>query len=136
MEVEYLQLCNPKRRLSNRLNVERVKGTLEKKLGILLPRPSSPKIPSTAPLRLRQLKRMYFDTSSSEPSRPTECCAPVWFLSPRYGHSAMTSGIRSLSQTHEQLIVGWTGDTMSLGEKVPVDTGVSADDGASFQDAL
>ena len=76
------------------------------------------------------------------PSGPTECCAPcssshapVWSLSPRYGHSAMTSGIRSLSQTHEQLIVGWTGDIMSLEEKVPVDT-ISADDKASFQDAL
>lgn len=36
--------------------------------------------------------------------------APVWTLAPRYGHAAMISGIRSLSSTHEQVIVGWTGD--------------------------
>ncbi|KAJ3900136.1 trehalose-6-phosphate phosphatase [Lentinula edodes] len=33
-----------------------------------------------------------------------------WKLGPRYGHAAMISGIRSLSATHEQIIVGWTGD--------------------------
>ncbi|KIK68618.1 glycosyltransferase family 20 protein [Collybiopsis luxurians FD-317 M1] len=33
-----------------------------------------------------------------------------WTLGPRYGHAAMISGIRSLSATHDQLIVGWTGD--------------------------
>jgi trehalose 6-phosphate synthase/phosphatase len=36
--------------------------------------------------------------------------SPRWKLAPRIGHSAMTSGIRSLSATHEQVIVGWTGD--------------------------
>jgi trehalose 6-phosphate synthase/phosphatase len=33
-----------------------------------------------------------------------------WALAPRLGHSAMISGILSLSATHEQVIVGWTGD--------------------------
>jgi trehalose-6-phosphate synthase len=33
-----------------------------------------------------------------------------WTLGPRYGHAAMISGIRSLSATHDQLIIGWTGD--------------------------
>lgn len=33
-----------------------------------------------------------------------------WRLTPRIGHSAMISGIRSLSTTHEQVIIGWTGD--------------------------
>ena len=33
-----------------------------------------------------------------------------WALAPRVGHSAMISGILSLSETHEQVIVGWTGD--------------------------
>ncbi|KAI6021119.1 glycosyltransferase family 20 protein [Pisolithus marmoratus] len=37
-----------------------------------------------------------------------------WKLAPRYGHTAMFSGIRSLSATHDQLIVGWTGDIMSV----------------------
>ena len=80
----------------------------------------------------------------SQPSTPIErrpsspsSCAPMWSISPRYGHSAMISGIRSLSQTHEQLIVGWTGDIMSLADKdkVPVDS-ISAEDRASFQDAV
>jgi trehalose 6-phosphate synthase/phosphatase len=77
-----------------------------------------------------------------EPSGPTEprppslsSSAPKWSISPRYGHSAMISGIRSLSQTHEQLIVGWTGDIMASTDNVPVDS-ISADDKASFQDAL
>lgn len=83
--------------------------------------------------------------SLAEPIGPTttttktpSSSSPVWSLSPRYGHSAMISGIRSLSQTHEQLIVGWTGDILSsssLTDNVPVDT-ISADDRASFQDAL
>ena len=47
----------------------------------------------------------------------------------------MISGIRSLSQTHDQLIVGWTGDIMSLTDKVPVDR-ISADEKVSFEDAL
>lgn len=33
-----------------------------------------------------------------------------WNVSTRYGHSAMVSGIVSLSSTHEELVVGWTGD--------------------------
>lgn len=37
-----------------------------------------------------------------------------WKFAPRYGHAAMISGIRSLSATHEQLIVGWTGDILSV----------------------
>lgn len=96
--------------------------------------------PATPPVRPSDTDVLLDDTSSSEPSGLTECrppssSAPVWSLSPRYGHSAMISGIRSLSQTHEQLIVGWTGDIMSSTDNVPVDT-ISADDRASFQDAL
>ncbi|KAK7047301.1 hypothetical protein VNI00_006532 [Paramarasmius palmivorus] len=45
------------------------------------------------------------------PSKKEE--SSVWTLSPRYGHAAMISGIRSLSHTHEQLIVGWTGDIVA-----------------------
>ena len=33
-----------------------------------------------------------------------------WNVSMRYGHSAMVSGIASLASTHEELVVGWTGD--------------------------
>lgn len=76
------------------------------------------------------------DDTVSPSSARTECCGhPVWSLGPRYGHSAMISGIRSLSHTHEQLIVGWTGDIMSSADKIPADT-VSAEERAAFEDAL
>jgi hypothetical protein len=52
-----------------------------------------------------------------------------WKLAPRYGHSAMTSGIRSLSVTHEQIILGWTGDILS--PAAPPD-GNSSPDGHSL----
>ena len=99
--------------------------------------------------------------SGAEPSGPTKTTTtttslsssksitPVWSLSSRYGHSAMISGIKSLSQTHEQLIVGWTGDIttttttttssasvlLPTDNVVPVDT-ISAEDRVSFQEAL
>ncbi|KAG6906205.1 hypothetical protein DXG01_015225 [Tephrocybe rancida] len=42
-----------------------------------------------------------------------------WTIAPRYGHAAMISGIQSLSATHEQLIVGWTGDILSAASSSP-----------------
>lgn len=33
-----------------------------------------------------------------------------WAFSTRYGHAALNSGIHSLASTHEQIIIGWTGD--------------------------
>ncbi|KAF7318830.1 Trehalose-6-phosphate phosphatase [Mycena chlorophos] len=61
----------------------------------------------------------------------------AWTLGVRYGHAALISGIRSLAATHEQLIIGWTGDIQSTvpGERVPVDN-VSSDDRASLEEAL
>lgn len=49
---------------------------------------------------------------------------PQWTLGHRSGHSAMISGIRSLSATHEQVIVGWTGDIEigTEGQTIPTDT--------------
>lgn len=35
-----------------------------------------------------------------------------WKLASRRGHTAMISGMRSLSSTHEQVVVAWTGDIM------------------------
>ncbi|CED83290.1 trehalose 6-phosphate phosphatase [Phaffia rhodozyma] len=32
-----------------------------------------------------------------------------WTVTPRRGHTAMNSGIQSLSETHKQVVVGWTG---------------------------
>jgi hypothetical protein len=49
----------------------------------------------------------------------------------------MISGIRSLAATHEQFIVGWTGDIQSPtpGERIPVDH-ISSADKAALDDAL
>lgn len=59
-----------------------------------------------------------------------------WSLTPRHGHAAMISGIRSLSHSHEQLIVGWTGDIFSSPtDKVPVDS-ITPENRAEFEDAL
>lgn len=49
-----------------------------------------------------------------EQPQPSSLPSRRWKFSPRYGHAAMISGIRSLSATHDQLIVGWTGDVLSL----------------------
>ncbi|KAJ9102035.1 hypothetical protein QFC19_004963 [Naganishia cerealis] len=43
-------------------------------------------------------------------SRVTEDLS--WKLASRRGHTAMISGMRSLSSTHEQVVVAWTGDIM------------------------
>ncbi|KAG9087817.1 threalose-6-phosphate phosphatase [Ceratobasidium sp. UAMH 11750] len=63
--------------------------------------------------------------------------APAWLLAPRRGHTTMTSGIRSLSTTHEQLIVGWTGEfrTVANDDRVPTNS-VSAEDRAALEQEL
>lgn len=100
-----------------------------KNIGVLSP-PTTPPTKASDPDGL---------VNSPESPVSTEYCAPnsshIWSLSARYGHSAMISGIRSLSQTHQQLIVGWTGDVMSLTDKVPTHT-ISADERISFEGAL
>jgi trehalose 6-phosphate synthase/phosphatase len=60
-----------------------------------------------------------------------------WSLTPRYGHAAMISGIRSLSATHQQVIIGWTGDILSSvpGETLSPDS-ISDNDKASLELAL
>ncbi|EGO29858.1 glycosyltransferase family 20 protein [Serpula lacrymans var. lacrymans S7.9] len=62
---------------------------------------------------------------------------PRWSLSPRYGHAAMISGIRSLSFTYQQLIIGWTGDILSStpASSLPASS-VSSQDRAALEDAL
>ena len=44
------------------------------------------------------------------PSAFTDGKRSRWQLATRHGHSALVSGIASLTSTHEQLFVGWTGD--------------------------
>ena len=75
--------------------------------GVLSPPPTPPHVPSDVPPSPTE------ELPASPSSAPPAPHTPRWKLSPRYGHSAMTSGIRSLSETHEQLIVGWTGDVLS-----------------------
>ncbi|QRV91345.1 glycosyltransferase family 20 protein [Ceratobasidium sp. AG-Ba] len=57
-----------------------------------------------------------------------------WLLAPRRGHTTMTSGIRSLSTTHEQLIVGWTGEfrTVANDDRVSSDS-LSHEDRATLE---
>ena len=70
--------------------------------------------------------------SSTEEGKP----APVWQLAPRYGHAAMISGIRSMSHSHEQIIIGWTGDILSSPtDKIPIDT-VTEKEREEFEAAL
>ncbi|KAJ7255827.1 trehalose 6-phosphate phosphatase [Mycena haematopus] len=74
--------------------------------------------------------------ADAAPAAPKE--NPVWTLVPRYGHAAMISGIRSLAATHEQLIIGWTGDIQSATapeQRVPV-TSVSEPHRAALREAL
>jgi trehalose 6-phosphate synthase/phosphatase len=63
--------------------------------------------------------------------------SPQWSLGPRYGHAAMVSGIRSLSATHDQVIVGWTGDILSpiQDERVPSES-ISDEDKKALDVAL
>lgn len=71
--------------------------------GVLSPPPTPPRILADVPPSPSDVLPPL--TLPAQPER--------WKLTPRYGHSAMTSGIRSLSVTHEQVILGWTGDILS-----------------------
>lgn len=108
-----------------------VVATLNNRPGVLSP-------PLTPPLVDAELEQL-------EPTTPLEPQAPppqpktksVWTLNPRYGHAALISGIRSLSVTHEQLIIGWIGDihTPVANERVPEDL-IADSDKVALEDAL
>ncbi|KAJ7640663.1 trehalose-6-phosphate phosphatase [Mycena polygramma] len=98
-----------------------VQATLHTAAGVPTPPPSPP------------LEPVHSDAESDDAPHDE---AKAWTLVPRYGHAAMISGIRSLAATHEQLIVGWTGDVQSESEcKVP-SCDVSADARAELEEAL
>lgn len=68
--------------------------------------PGIPSPPQTPPAKATDI-----------PPSPTDTAPPTlhdakskWQVNFRYGHSAMVSGIASLTATHEQVLVGWTGD--------------------------
>ena len=53
--------------------------------------------------------------SWTPPVQPAEEAPPAkdpvqWVLTPRRGHTALNSGVRSLCKTHKQTFIGWPGD--------------------------
>ncbi|KAG9048860.1 threalose-6-phosphate phosphatase [Tulasnella sp. UAMH 9824] len=64
--------------------------------------PSPPKTPPTEAVELSTPKASATALPSDKKFQ--------WHLTPRRGHTAMHSGIRSLSATHKQVIVAYTGD--------------------------
>ena len=77
-------------------------------------RPGIPSPPPTPPQQPGNILPSSSETASPTPSHaPGDSPSPRWSLSGRQGHAAMISGIRSLSATHEQLIIGWVGDIES-----------------------
>ncbi|KAF8156017.1 trehalose-6-phosphate phosphatase [Crassisporium funariophilum] len=92
--------------------------------------------PATPPAKAADVLDTDKDAASSESIVKPAAEENDWAFSPRYGHAAMISGIRSLSHSHEQLIVGWTGDILSSSsDKVPADT-VSPEERLSFETTL
>ncbi|PPQ80867.1 hypothetical protein CVT25_001876 [Psilocybe cyanescens] len=87
----------------------------------LLPKPSlgvlSP--PATPPSKPADVPQ---EDGSAPEEKSEQQEQETWSMSPRHGHTAMISGIRSMSHSHEQIIIGWTGDIESpTGEKVSSD---------------
>ena len=80
------------------------------------PRPSDiPSPPATPPAKAADIPPSPSAESQPPLEQPavSETTSSQWSLHVRYGHSAMVSGIDSLSVTHEQVFVGWTGDIQS-----------------------
>ncbi|KAF7986361.1 hypothetical protein HWV62_35372 [Athelia sp. TMB] len=105
-------------------------------LATLPSRAGIPSPPATPPTKISDVPSS--PTSGSAPAAPAINEPPAtWNLSPRYGHAAMISGIRALSGTHEQVVIGWTGDieTSVPGEKVPTST-ISDADKFALEEAL
>jgi len=96
-------------------------------IGVISPPATPPSKPSEVP----------GEPSSPITPEPSQPISSIWTLSPRYGHAAMISGIRSLATTHEQLIIGWTGDVHSTtpGENIPEEN-ISEEDKKELEEAL
>jgi len=82
-------------------------------------------LPLTATLDTKQ-RHTGPPTPPAEPSEDTGS-APIpskseWSIEAKHGHAAMISGIQSLSATHEQVIVGWTGDILTPGASANAST--------------
>lgn len=93
---------------------------LNSRAGVLSP-------PATPPTKVSNVPTTPTDDEQRAPdglASAAQDSSALWTLTPRYGHAAMISGIRSLSATHEQVIVGWTGDIASSipNENIPAST--------------
>ncbi|KAH9172707.1 glycosyltransferase family 20 protein [Lactarius sanguifluus] len=106
-------------------------------------RPGIPSPPSTPPQQPTDIILRTSDPTSSAPSlAPDNALQPKWLLSTRQGHAAMISGFRSLSATHEQVIIGWVGDiespnATSAGDRVKVpSTSLSEQDKAALEEEI
>ncbi|CAE6417266.1 unnamed protein product [Rhizoctonia solani] len=88
-----------------------------------LPRSPEPDVASPGP----SLEGVIHDQGKSTP--------PRWVLAPRRGHTTMTSGIRSLSTTHEQLIIGWTGEFRNFATDEKIATSSVTDDDRALLEA-
>lgn len=95
--------------------------TLSNRAGVLSPPPTPPAKPVDA---------------SNPTTTSKDAASPVWTLSPRYGHAAMISGIRSLAATHEHIIIGWTGDILSPEQQLVPSHTVGAEERTALEEAL
>ncbi|KAL1663935.1 glycosyltransferase family 20 protein [Schizophyllum commune] len=84
-------------------------------------------LPVTAALKTPNASGL-ISPPATPPVRPsdleskTDGAAKHWTLGVRYGHAAMISGIKSLSRTRNQVIIGWTGDI----PRAPASAGATA----------
>jgi trehalose 6-phosphate synthase/phosphatase len=67
---------------------------------------------SSPPEQFNNLSSPITPEFKPEDSTALESANQKWTIHARRGHTAMISGIRSLSDTHEQLVVAWTGDVL------------------------
>ncbi|KAG6330359.1 hypothetical protein ID866_8730, partial [Astraeus odoratus] len=84
--------------------------------GVLSPPPTPPVVPGDVPPSPSDEAASSAEQQTQRGHQEQPAGQKRWKLAPRYGHAAMFSGIRSLSATHEQLIVGWTGDIVSVSD--------------------
>lgn len=97
-----------------------------------------PSPPQTPPARPSDVSGSLEVTSGDHPPQSDQSNHPPWSFSVRYGHAAMISGIRSLAATHEQVIIGWTGDIVNASSPettIPANT-VSKEDRLALEESL
>lgn len=72
---------------------------------------------------------------SATPVADSTSSSSKWHISPRRGHTAMISGIRSLCNTHEQVLLAWTGD-IETGSVDALSTGKKSALGAGTRQSI